>query len=172
MRVYAALEQGVAVDDAVMRRDRGRHPFARAFHELHRVRAGDMFQHDLQPGKIARKRPRYPLDEHRLAVEDIDIAVRHLAMDAQHHADALHPLQHGADIGDIGNASRAVGGGAGRIQLGRGEYAFRVPTLDLVRRDLVGQIGGHQRLEIRALGQRQADAVAIALRRSHAGDGR
>ena len=44
-------------------------------------------------GKSRDQRRQHALDEHRLAVENIDLWVGDFAMDAQHHADRLHLLQ-------------------------------------------------------------------------------
>ena len=77
-----------------------------------------MLEDDLQIGEVARQRRQDALDEHRLAVEHIDVGIGHLAMDAKHHADALHPLQRRVDVADVGDAAGAVGGRTGRIELG------------------------------------------------------
>ena len=69
----------------------------------------------------ARKRP---FDEYGLAVENVHLGIGHLAMDEQGHADPLHRLQRRPDIGDVGHAQGAVGGGVGRIELARREIAF------------------------------------------------
>ena len=64
--------------------------------EIGGLGGGDMLEHDLQRGEIAHQRGEHALDEHRLAVEDVDLAVGHFAMDQQRHADPLHRLEHRA----------------------------------------------------------------------------
>ena len=88
-------------------------------------------------------------------------------MDAQHHADRLHPLQRRIDVADVGDAAGAVGGRAGRIELGRDPHAFLEAARDLVRVGVVGQIAGHQRREARP--GRGDDPVAIGAGRLDAG---
>ena len=88
-------------------------------------------------------------------------------MDAQHHADLLHPLQRRVDVADVGDARRAVGGGAGRVELGGDPHARLEPARELVRVGVVGQVAGHQRREARARGG--DDPVAIGRRRFDAG---
>jgi hypothetical protein len=60
-----------------------------------------MLEHDLERGEIGHQLAQRALDEHRLAVEDIDMAVGHFAMDQQRHADLLHALQHRIDRGTL-----------------------------------------------------------------------
>ena len=77
----------------------------------------------------------------------------------QHHADLLHALQRRIDGADVGHAAGAVGGRAGRIELGRDPHALGISACKLVRIDIVGQITGHQRSEARA--RSRDDPVAI-----------
>ena len=58
-----------------------------------------------RPENRAVRRLKDAVDEHRFAVEHIDVGVGHLAMDAQHHADPLHPLERRMDIADVGDAA-------------------------------------------------------------------
>ena len=57
-----------------------------------------------KPGKVAHQPAEHALDEHRLAVEHVDSRIGDLAVDAQHHADLLHPLERRIDIADVGDA--------------------------------------------------------------------
>ena len=65
---------------------------------------GDMLQHDAQLGQPAAQRLEHAVDEHRLAVEDVDLRVRHLAVDAERQADLGHALQHGHDAIEVAHA--------------------------------------------------------------------
>ena len=81
MRLDAAGEDVVAVDDQVMRGDRRGQivgPPSRGIG--HAFLGGDMFHHHAQAGHAAAQRVQHGVDEHRLAVEDVDLRVGHLAM--------------------------------------------------------------------------------------------
>ena len=97
MRADAAGEDGVAVDDQMMRGDRRREIRRRSATYCDRLLGGDVLEHDAQFGQPAAQRVEHPVDEHRLAVEDIDLRVGHLAVDQQRHADLRHALEHRHD---------------------------------------------------------------------------
>ena len=173
VRPDAAREDMAAVDHQMMGRDGGAQPPAGVGRdEIGRFLRGDMLEHHLQTGEILQQRDHDPVDEHRLAVEDIDIGVGHLAMDQQRHADPLHPLQHARNLGKIGDAMGRVGRGMRRIELHGGEDAALMPARDLVGIGAVGQIAGHQRLESRSRRQRCPDRIGIGRRLRHRGHGR
>ena len=169
MRAHAAFKHGVAVDGQVVRRDGGGDVGAGIAHEIHRILGGDMFEHDLQRREIGDDAIQDAIDEHRLAVEDVDCVIGHLAVDEQRHADALHRFQGRIDVAHIGDAMGAVGGGVGRIKLGGGEDALRMAAHQFVRIDAIDQIAGHQRLEFQARRNGGANAVPIG---SGSGSGR
>jgi len=121
VRPKAALEQGVAVDVQVVGGDRGGQRCRALRHELRRIGGGDVLEHHLQARVALQQWLQMALDEHRLAIEDVHRRVGHLAVDQQRHADALHRLQGGADVPGIAHAGIAVGGGTGRVELGRRE---------------------------------------------------
>src|SRR4051812_23143483 len=98
-----------------------------------------MLEHDLKAGEIADHTAQHALDEHCLAVEHIDVRVGYLAVDAQHHPDFLHPLEHGGDVADVGDSACAVGGRAGGIKLCRDPRAFLKAALNLVGSGGVGE---------------------------------
>ena len=91
-------------------------------------------------------------------------------MDAQHHAELLHPREYWIDVADVRDPARAVGRRPGRVKLGGDPHALFMPARDLVRAALVGQIAGHQRGEARR--RRLEDALAILARGLDRGDGR
>ena len=130
-----------------------------------RLLGRDVLEHDAQFGHAAAQRVEHPLDEHRLAVEDVDLGVGHLAVDQQRHAERRHALQHRHDPVDIGDAVRRVRRRVRRVELDRREHALLIAARDFVRIGAVGQVAGHQRREIGPVGQRREDALAILPRR-------
>src|ERR1044071_5222598 len=81
-------EHGVAIDDEMLRRDRCRDPSAA--NEVCGVGGGDMFEHDLELGKVADDSGQDAVDEHGLAVEHVDFRVGNFTVYAQHHPDLLY----------------------------------------------------------------------------------
>ncbi len=161
VRANAADQHGVAIDVEVLRGDRRGDVGGGARDELRRLCGGDMFKDDLELGEGADERFQRALDEHRLAVEDIDVMVGDLAVDQQRHADALHPLEHAHDVGDVGHAMRAAGGGMRGVEFGGGKHALSMAARDFVGVGSVGQIGDDQRGEVEVGGDRGVDPVAI-----------
>ena len=100
MRAQAAGENRVAVDLQVMRGDGRRDGARRGHDEIGRVLRGDMFEHDPERRKVLQHGHQHPLDEHGLAVEDVDLGIGHFAVDQQGHADLLHAVQHRIDRPD------------------------------------------------------------------------
>ena len=117
VRPHAAQEDGVAVEQQVVRGDRRRQVLVARGHVLRRLARGDVLEHDLQPGEVAPQRLQHAVDEHRLAVEQVDVGIGDLAMHQQQQAFALHRLQRGVGLADVGDAGIAVGRRAGRVQL-------------------------------------------------------
>ena len=60
-----------------------------------------MFHHGAQTGGGAADRVEHAVDEHRLAVEDVDILVGHFAMQAERQADLGHLVEHAAHLVEI-----------------------------------------------------------------------
>ena len=106
MRADAAGEHGVAIDMQMMRRDRRADIGAGRVDEIHRIGGRDVFEHHFERRKIPDHVAQDLVNEHRFAVEDVDMRVGHFAMHQQRHADALHRLQHRIDIRNIGDAVR------------------------------------------------------------------
>ncbi len=110
----------------------------------------DMLEDDPQLGQAAGERREHPVDEHRLAVEDVDIRVGDLAVDEERHPAPGHRFEHRHDTGDVGDAGGRVGRRVGRIELDRGQHAGGVAGDDVGGVGRVGQVGGHQRGEAAA----------------------
>ena len=114
-----------------------------------------------RPGWRFDQRRQHLVEKHRLAVEDVDLRIGHLAMDQQRHAGLLHRLQAAGDLVHRGHAVRRIGGGVRRIELGRDPHALLLAARKLGRIGAVGQVAGHQRLEIELGRNRSANSLAI-----------
>jgi hypothetical protein len=112
----------------------------RATHEVDAVLRRQVLQDEAQAGELPDPFRQIALDEHGLAVEDVDLGVDVLAVHQERHADLFHPLQHAHDLAVVGDAGGRVGGGVGRIELDSGEHAFLEAALDVVGIGVVGEI--------------------------------
>ena len=145
----------------MLRRDRRGNIRPGTFDELHRFARGDVFEHHFQLGQVANQRGQGALDEHGLAVENIDMGVGHFAMDQQRHPDLRHAFQHAANVGNRGHPVGRPGGGMGGIELGGDEHPFGKAARHLVRIGGIGQVERHQRGEIHPRRQCRHDPLAI-----------
>jgi hypothetical protein len=64
-------------------------------HVVRGLLGGDVLEDDFELGEIAAQRDELLLDEHRLAVEQVDVAAGDLAVHQQQHAGALHGFERG-----------------------------------------------------------------------------
>ena len=87
--------------------------------------------------EVAPQRDQHAVDEHRLAVEQVDLGIGHLAVHQQQQAVALHRFERRVGLAHVGHAGIAVGGRAGRVELDRARRRLRS-----ARRDLVGRQAG------------------------------
>ena len=92
------------------------------FHEKFAVQLNDT-----HPSIAVAELMRLLVDEHGLAVEDVDVIVRHLAVHQQRHALALHGRQRVEAPLDVGDARLGVGGGAGGVEF-HAEHAAALPS--------------------------------------------
>ena len=170
MRAYPACQHGVAVVEQVLRREGGGDVGRSAHHKLCGILCGDVFEHHAQIRHIGQQRLHHAVDKHRLAVENIDMTFGDFAVHQQRHAAALHFLQCGISLADIGHARVRIGGRPGRIQLDRMHHSAGLCFAYLGGAGVVGQIKRHQRIEICAGRQCCQNAVAIFHRLYRAGD--
>ena len=123
---------------------------AALLHEIDAVLRREVLQDEAQAGKLLHPFRQVALDEHRLAVEDVDLGIDVLAVHQERHVDLFHALEHAHDLAVVGDAGGRIGGGVGRIELHAGEHAVAEAALDVVGIGVVGEVAGHQRLEGRA----------------------
>ena len=164
MRPDPACEQMVAVQHQMMGGDRPRDPRAPALHIGDALGGRDMLEHDAQPRQAPAQGFEDAVDKDRLAVEDVDLGVGHLAMDAKRHARLGHARKHPLDARQIAHARGRIGRGARGIELDRLHDPRRMGRDDILGLRRLGQIERHERPEIRPRGQRREDAVAIGHR--------
>ena len=106
-----------------------------------------MLKHDFQLRKIAAQRNQLGVNEHGLAVEQVDIGAGHLAMHQQQQARLLHGLQRLVGFAQVGHAGIAVGGGTRGVELG-GDHTGVFGTGYLVSRQVICEVERHQRLKL------------------------
>jgi hypothetical protein len=70
-------------------------------------------------GKSLQQPRQMALDEHRLAIEHVDLGVDHFAVQQERHADFLHRRDRLVGLGELGDAGIGIGGRAGRVILHR-----------------------------------------------------
>ncbi len=100
----AALEHGIAVEQQMLRRQRGAHVFAPAPDELDGGPRRDVFEHDFEAREAFDNGHQHFVDEPGFAVEDVDIRRRHFTMHLQHEATGFHRFEGRIDPGDGGDA--------------------------------------------------------------------
>ena len=90
VRANATRKQRIAVEQQMLRRNRCGGACARLRHILGGFARGDVLHHNFQLGHGLPQRLQHALDEHRFAIEDVDLRIRHLAVHQQGYAVALH----------------------------------------------------------------------------------
>ncbi len=86
----------------------------------------------------------HAVDEDGLAVEDVDVGVGHLAMDAERHADVGHAFEHGAHPVEVAHAGMGIGSGPGGVEFHRMGDAGGMGAGDVVGVCRLGQVERHQ----------------------------
>ena len=90
MRADAAAKDGVAVVEQVVRGNGGADRPLGLGHVLRRFAGGDVLKHHFERREIAPQGDELGVDEHRLAVKQVDIGRGHFAVHQQWHAGFLH----------------------------------------------------------------------------------
>jgi hypothetical protein len=137
MRADAAGEDGIAVEQQMVRRQCAGDIGAAGHDEVDAVPGGDVFEHQLQCREIAQQRKQHGIDEHRLAIEDIHRRIGDFAMHQQRQAERLHARQRGRAFLQVADAGIRIGGGAGRVQLHRMDEAAGLGGIDLGRHGML-----------------------------------
>ena len=123
MGTQAAFEEGVAINVEMVSRDRRSDILRCGAHEIDGVSGGDVLEDDLELWEAVDQRAQHRVDKDSFAVEDVDLAMDHLAVDEQGHADRLHALEDRVDLADVADPSVRVGGRARGVELAGGEGA-------------------------------------------------
>ena len=161
VRTHAAQEDGVAVEQQVLGRDGGSQKVIGRSHVLGRLLGRHVFHDDLEFREIFAQGLELLLNEHCLAVEQVDAGVGHFTMHQQHQAFALHGFECGVDLAQIGHTVVGVGGGTGGVQLAS-DHASRLGAHDFVGREVVRQVQRHQGLKLAASGHGRQNALAVS----------
>ena len=136
-------------------------------HVLDRLARGDVLQHQPQSGEATANLRQHRVDEHLFAVERVHIRVGDLAVQQQRQVCFLHRLQRAETVRQLRHPRIGVGGGPGGVILHRVHQAARLRQGNLLRRGVVGEIQGHQRLKTGICGQRRQNALAIGPGQCH-----
>ena len=165
----ATDEDGIAVDDEVMRGDRTGKVLLSGADIVHAVLRRDMLHRHLQFRQALAQGIEHRLDEHGLTVENIDFRRRYLAMDAERQTDLRHALQHGHGLVHVAHAAVGIGRRTGGVELDGGDEAALLALFHIVGAGMFGEIERHQRLEAITGRNGLHDAVAIGagIRRRH-----
>ncbi len=163
VRTNTANQHVIAVVQQVMRGD-GRADVSRSLvDELHGIGGGDVFEHHFECRETLDHAAHVFVDKDFLAIEHVDVAAGHFAVDQQRHANFGHRFEHREDLVDTGHAGVGVGGGAGRVQLGGVHEAAGLGGADVFGLSDVGEVKHHQRLEAAALRASGEDALTIGI---------
>ncbi len=130
-------------------------------HELRCLAGGDVLQHHPEPWQALQQGRQDALDEHRLPIEHVHARVRDLAVQQQGHACLLHGLQYRVHPADVGDAGIRIGGRPRGVILHCVHEAAGLGLEDFLRRRVVRQVQGHQRLESRPGRQGRQDAPPV-----------
>ena len=146
VRTNPACKNRVAVVQQMMRGDGRCRESVCVAHIMRSLLGGDVLKNDFEFGEITAQRNQLGVNKHRFTVEQVNVRAGDFAMHQQQQASLLHGFQRFISLAQVGYAGVAVGGGTGRVQLG-GDHASVFGPLDLVGRQVVGQVKRHQRLK-------------------------
>ncbi len=161
VRPDAAREHRAAIVEQVVRGDRGGDPGTACQDEFHRFAGGRVLDHDPQPREAARDAGEHRFEEHALAVENVHAGRRDFAVDEQRQIVFLHRSERGIGALDPRDAGLRVRRCARRVVLHPAHEARLLRARDLLRAGVVGQVHGHEGLEVGSLRQRIQYAAAV-----------
>ena len=167
VRVHAAHQEVVAVEQQVLRGNAGGEVVAALAHEAGGFGGGDVLEHGFEAGHFIQHGQEDAFDECGFAVEDVDGGVGYFAVHQEAHILGGDFFEHGQEFEQIGHAAVGVGGGAGGVEFeGNDAGGFGFPHQG--GGGVVGEIERHQRLEAAAGGQGGEDAFAVGQGIGHA----
>mmetsp|Transcript_17789 Transcript_17789/g.43532 ORF Transcript_17789/g.43532 Transcript_17789/m.43532 type:complete len:241 (-) Transcript_17789:162-884(-) len=163
VRAQSLVEDRVPIVEHMMRSNRSTDALSTSAHKLDGILCGDVLHDDFQfRRKLLHQRLHDFLDEHLLAVKEINIGSVDLPMDQKGHADLSHCFQSRVHVLDVGNAAVRVCGHPFRVQLHGVYMSGRFRLLDDLGGGLVSQVQCHQRSETLSFRQRTQDAIPIS----------
>jgi hypothetical protein len=153
----------VAVVQQMVGSDGCAHIGGRFIDELHGIRGSDVFEHHFQRRKTFDDTTHVLVDKNLFAVEYVDVAAGHFAVDEQRQAYLGHRLEHREYLVDAGHARIGISSGACRVQLGGVDETTGLRGANFFGLRQVGEVEHHQRLETAALRARGEDSLTIGV---------
>src|SRR5712671_2521544 len=129
----------------VIGRDGAAHLWSGTADEIDAVPGRQVFQDHAQARKLACPLREVALDEHGLAIENVDLGIDVFPVHQERHVDLFHAFQYAHDFAVVGDAGGRIGGGIRRIKLHAREHLFAKTALDVVGVGVVGEVAGHER---------------------------
>lgn len=110
------------------------------------------------------------IDENLLPVEYIHVRIRYFRVNQQGETFSLHSLEHRVERFDSGHAGIGIRGGARRVELDAMNHATAFGLLNLIGRQPIGHIKGHQGCEATVFREGLDNPLAIGLGHLRIGD--
>ena len=164
MRPDSPRQNVIAIDEQMVGRERSCDRRAAAPHIINPVGCCHMFHDNTKFRQTPPQRIEHPLDENRLTIEDVDLGIRDLAMNAERDARVRHGFKHRCHRCDIAHARIRICRCPGRIQLDRGDDSVARRRDKIRRIRCLGEIERHQRDKVSPAGKRRHDPLAIGRR--------
>eukprot|EP00047_Mylnosiga_fluctuans_P009660 m.12443 g.12443 ORF g.12443 m.12443 type:complete len:435 (-) comp2730_c0_seq1:7-1311(-) len=174
VRIETAIEDGIAIVEEVLWRDGGGDGACAGDVSitdiLNSLLRSDVLEDDAQTRMTLAEGLEDLLDEHSLAVEDINMLVSDLAVDKEWHPTFFHSLENWGPVKDVSDACGAVGRRASRVEL-EADNVTILRKEHLLGQSEVSEVDGHERLEGAVWWERGDDAALVLECELHVGDG-
>ena len=161
MRPQSAVENGIAIQQQVLRCDRRGNSLARGPHELRGSARRDVLEHDLETGDTIHDATEHFLDEGLFPIEHVDLRFGDLTVHLQDETRLGHRFECRPDLLDRGHACIGVRRRTRRVELCTDYKTALLRRKYFFRRGAVRQVERHQRLETQPGGQRSENSRAV-----------